>query len=203
MDFRASTAKRGEQIPRAKASAGLSYDGAGPPDPAPCYRMEKEVLMPMNSEHVLTFLHRNNIQGEVLQLSQHVSTVEAAAQVLGVSPDCIVKSVVLLADSSPILVVTNGTTRIDVKRLANYLGIAKKRVKLADAPTVLEFTGFSVGSVPPFGHKTQLRTLIDSRVLIQAEVYAGGGEVEAVLRIAPAEIVRVTNAEIISLAEMD
>jgi len=157
----------------------------------------------MNPESVSNFLRENNIRGEIVQLSHHASTVEAAAQALGVSSDGIVKSVVLLADSSPILVIANGTARIDTKRLADYLGVAKKRVKLADSPTVLELTGFSIGGVPPFGHKTPLRTLVEDRVLNQPEVYAGGGAVDAVLRIAPAEIVRVTSAEIISLAEKD
>jgi Cys-tRNA(Pro) deacylase len=160
----------------------------------------EEISIAMNPEWVSTFLRENTIHGEVIQLNQHASTVEAAAQALGVSTDCIVKSVVLWADS-PILVIANGTTRIDTKQLADYLGIAKRKVKLADAPTVLELTGFSVGGVPPFGHKTQLRTLIEKFVLSQPEVYAGGGAVEAVLRITPAEIMRVTNAEIISFSE--
>jgi prolyl-tRNA editing enzyme YbaK/EbsC (Cys-tRNA(Pro) deacylase) len=157
----------------------------------------------MNQEHISIFLHENNIPGEVVELGQSVPTVEAAAQALGVSPDSIVKSVVFIADSIPVLVIANGSTRIDAKRLADYLGIAKKRVKLADAPAVLELTGFSAGNVPPFGHKTRLRTFIDNRVFTQPVVYAGSGAAEAVLRIAPAEIVRVTNAEAVSLTDTD
>ena len=74
-------------------------------------------------------------------------------------------------------------------------------MKLADAPTVREVTGFSVGGVPPFGHRTQLRTLMDRRVLAQSGVYAGGGEADVILRTAPAEIVRVTHAEVVPLTE--
>lgn len=157
----------------------------------------------MNAEYVSNFLRENNIRGDVVQLGHQAPTVEAAAQVLGVTSDCIIKSVVLLADAIPILAIANGTTRIDTKRLADHLGVARKRVKLADAQTVLELTGFQVGGVPPFGHRTRLRTLVEDRVLIQPEVYGGGGAVDALLRIAPAEIVRVASAEIISLAEKD
>ena len=156
--------------------------------------------MPLNTEYVSTFLQENDIQGEVLRLGDHVSTVEAAATALGVSPESIVKSVIFLAGGEPVLVITNGTTRIDVGRLADYLGIARKHIGLADASAVLELTGFRVGGVPPFGHKTRLRTLIDHRVLDQPEIYAGAGSAKAVLQIVPAEIVRVTDAEIIRLA---
>lgn len=105
----------------------------------------------MNPEYVSNFLRENNIQGEVVLLDHQAPTVEAAARALGISSDFVVKSVVLLADSSPILVIANGTTRIDTKRLADHLGIARKRIKLADSPTVLELTGFGIGGVPPFG----------------------------------------------------
>jgi prolyl-tRNA editing enzyme YbaK/EbsC (Cys-tRNA(Pro) deacylase) len=74
---------------------------------------------------------------------------------------------------------------------------------LADAPTVLDLTGFPVGTVPPFGHKTRLRTLIDAGVLAQSEVYAGGGAIDALLRIAPGEIVRAANAETVAVTALD
>ncbi len=157
----------------------------------------------MGSADVSTFLREKDVDGELVRLSQHAATVEAAAEALGVSSDSIVKSVVLLADSSPVLVIANGLARVDLRAVADYLGLAGKRVKLADAPTVRELTGFSVGGVPPFGQRTQLRTLMDRRVLAQAEVYAGGGEADVILPPTPAEIVRVTDGAVVPLTEKD
>jgi prolyl-tRNA editing enzyme YbaK/EbsC (Cys-tRNA(Pro) deacylase) len=73
-------------------------------------------------------------------------------------------------------------------------------VRLADAATVEAITGYPVGGVPPLGHPQLLRTLIDRRVLAEPEVYAGGGALNALLRIAPAEIVRWTGAETVDVA---
>jgi Cys-tRNA(Pro) deacylase len=146
------------------------------------------------------YLRENNIAGEIVILEHQASTVEEAARALDVPAERIVKTVVFCADTIPILVIANGATRIDIGRLADYLGMAKKKIKLADAATVLECTGFSIGGVPPFGHKVRLRTLVEDRVLTQPEVYAGGGAVDAVLRIAPPELVRTTAAEIINLS---
>jgi prolyl-tRNA editing enzyme YbaK/EbsC (Cys-tRNA(Pro) deacylase) len=156
----------------------------------------------MREKQLTTFMHENMIQGEMVALDQDVSTVETAAQALDVSPDAIVKSVVFIADSEPVLVIANGLARIDSRKLADHLGITRKRVKLAGAEAVLEVTGFNAGSVPPFGHKSRLRTIIDSRVLVQPVIYAGSGRIEAVLRITPAEIVRVTKAESVHLTGM-
>lgn len=152
-------------------------------------------------QQLSTFMHENKIQGEIVQLGHETPTVEAAAQALGVPPDAIVKSVLFLADSAPVLVIANGAARIDSRRLADHLGVARKRVRLADAATVLEVTGFNAGSVPPFGHKTRLHTVMDSRVMEQPIIYAGSGAPEAVLRITTAEIGRVTQAETTNLTE--
>ncbi len=155
----------------------------------------------MDATHISAYLRAHGIAGELVRLPEHVPTVEAAARAVGTSVKRIVKSVLFLADSVPVLVVANGTQRVDYKRVADHLRLSRKRVKLADAPTVLDLTGFPVGTVPPFGHKTRLRTLIDSGVLAQPEVYAGGGAIDALLRIAPAEIVRATGAEIVNVVE--
>jgi prolyl-tRNA editing enzyme YbaK/EbsC (Cys-tRNA(Pro) deacylase) len=153
----------------------------------------------MDTSHLSSFLLAHNIPGELVHLPAHVPTVEAAARAVNASVERIVKSLLFLADDQPVLVVANGTARVDSKRVADYLGLPRKRVKMADALTVLAITGFGVGTVPPFGHKTQLRTLIDVGVLAQPEVYAGGGGIDALLRIVPDEIVKATQAETVNV----
>ncbi len=155
----------------------------------------------MNAADVAAYLREHGLAGELVTLPDHVPTVEAAARAVGAPVERIVKSVLFLADTVPVLVIANGTGRVDYKRVADHLGLSRKRVKLADAPTVLAITGFPVGTVPPFGHTTHLRTLIDAGVLAQPEVYAGGGAIDALLRITPAEIVRATGAETVNVVE--
>jgi len=155
----------------------------------------------MNAADLARYLREHGIAGEVVSLPEHVPTVEAAARAVDVSVERIVKSVLFLADSSPVLVIANGTQRVDYKRVADVLGLSRKRLKLADATVVLAITGFPVGTVPPFAHKTRLRTLIDAGVLTQPEVYAGGGAIDALVRITPAEILRATDARIVNVVE--
>jgi prolyl-tRNA editing enzyme YbaK/EbsC (Cys-tRNA(Pro) deacylase) len=151
----------------------------------------------MTPDDVAAFIEQRGVRGELITLAETTTTVEAAAQVLGVSAQQIVKSVLILADATPMLVIANGTARIDTRRLADYLGVARKRIRLADAATVLTLTGFAVGGVPPFAHKAPLRTLMTPEVFAQSEVYAGGGSAQSLIRITPAEIARVTAAEVL------
>jgi Cys-tRNA(Pro) deacylase len=149
----------------------------------------------MDSSDLQHFLTTHAITAEMVYMQVHTPTVETAAQALGVHVDQVIKSIVLLADDSPLLVIANGTSRIDLKRVADHLNLPRKKVKMAEAQTVLEITGYVVGSMPPFGHLAPLRTLIDSRVFDQTLVYGGGGEIDAMLKIAPDEIERVTRGE--------
>jgi prolyl-tRNA editing enzyme YbaK/EbsC (Cys-tRNA(Pro) deacylase) len=162
----------------------------------------------MDEHDLEMYLAANGVAGEVIRMPAHTPTVEAAAQVLGTTAERIAKSLLFLLDPAggepmPILVIASGTDRVDYRLVADYVGLSRKRVRLADAAAVQAVTGYPVGGVPPLGHPRPLRTLIDQRVLKQPEIYAGGGAVDALLRIAPAEIVRATGAQTVDVVAED
>jgi prolyl-tRNA editing enzyme YbaK/EbsC (Cys-tRNA(Pro) deacylase) len=55
--------------------------------------------------------------------------------------------------------------------------------------------------MPPFGHLRKLDTLLDCSVLEQPEIYAGGGAENALVRLSPEDILRVTQAEVMDLVQ--
>jgi Cys-tRNA(Pro) deacylase len=148
----------------------------------------------LESSNLARWIEENAIQADLIKLSVRTRTVEDAAQAVGTSPSQIVKTLLFLINGEPVVAITCGTSRIDRRTIAAHFGVGRKRVKLADAEAVLEVTGYPVGAVPPFGLRQQIQTLIDPRVLEHAEVYAGGGAIDSLLRISPTEIVRVTEA---------
>lgn len=149
----------------------------------------------MDSSDLASYLTAHQIEAELIRLGAHTPTVEAAAQALGVPVEQVGKSILFMADETPVLVIASGTSRIDYKRLAEYLGLSRRRIRIANPEEVETIAGFVVGSMPPFGHKTKLRTLMDARTFEQSTFYAGGGDIDAMLRVAPSEIERVSQAE--------
>jgi prolyl-tRNA editing enzyme YbaK/EbsC (Cys-tRNA(Pro) deacylase) len=145
------------------------------------------------------YMQAKHIPGEILQLSSLTPTVEAAAGAVGTEPERIVKSILFLVDGRPVLAITCGTDRVETRALAARFGVGRKRVKLADAATVVLETGFEIGAMPPFGHRNRLPTLLDPRVLAQPEVYAGGGSDSALVRLSPQAILEATQAEVLDL----
>jgi len=149
----------------------------------------------LNSQHLTAFINEHAIAAEIVPLTTETLTVPAAAAALGISTDQIVKSILFLVNGEPLFVIANGSARIDYKKLANYLGLSRRRIKLAKAEQVLDIAGFMVGSVPPFGHKRPFKTIVETAVYDQTTVYGGGGEVHALLRVDTIELKRVVGGE--------
>lgn len=153
----------------------------------------------LRPDDLRSYMQANDIPGEILHLEVSTPTVQAAAQAVGTDPERIVKSILFLVDGQPVLAITCGPTYVDRRALAAVYNLGRKRVKLASPEAVLQETGFEVGAMPPFGHRSRLPTLLDQRVLEKPEVFAGGGADHALVRLAPQDILRATQARVIDL----
>ena len=135
------------------------------------------------------------IDAELIALGQETTTAQMAAVALGVPIDVVVKTILFQAkNGSLVLVVAPGTGRVDTRNLAQVTGIDGWR--LAKPDVVLEATGYPAGGTPPVGLKQKIRMIVDARAAGLAEAYAGGGSHDVMLRIKPADIIRLNEAEI-------
>ncbi len=160
----------------------------------------------MDAEDLARFIQLNQIAAGIIHLDQPTPTVDAAARAAGVAPDQIVKSVLFMVrrpegTTDPVLVISNGVRQVDQGKLADYLGVSKKRVRLASGEQVEAVTGYPVGTVPPFGHPQPLPALIERQVTLQDAIYAGGGAIDALVRLTVAELQRVLQAPVVDLAK--
>lgn len=158
-------------------------------------------MQKLTTNDLEAFMHEQGIAGEILHLQVPTPTVETAARAVGTQVERIVKSILFMIEGQPVLAITCGTSYVDQRAIAAKYAVGRKRVKLASAETVLEISGYEVGAMPPFGHLRRLPTLLDGGVLEQPEVYAGGGAENALVRLSPAEILRVTQAHVMDLAQ--
>ena len=155
----------------------------------------------LGCEDLQRFIDANRIEATIIPLGRHTSTVAEAAEVLGVKTDHIIKSLVFRLKEEAVLVINNGLARVDRKKIATFLGVGRNRVKFANPEQALELTGYVVGSMPPFGHKKKLRTLLDTTVTNLDLIYGGGGGIDAMMRLTPNELLRITGAEVLELSE--
>ena len=155
----------------------------------------------MTPEDLQQFINKNDIEATILAMSEKTPTVIDAARALNAKTDQIIKSLVFIIAGNPLLVINNGLARVDRRKLAECLEINPRKVKFASPDQALVYTGYVVGSMPPFGHKETLPTLVDSNIPGMEMIYAGGGGIDAMMRLTPKELLRVTRAKVADLSE--
>jgi prolyl-tRNA editing enzyme YbaK/EbsC (Cys-tRNA(Pro) deacylase) len=151
-----------------------------------------------NAQRVQTALRERGCAADVIQVPDSTRTAAEAAAALGTSVAQIVKSLVFLADGDALLVLASGVNRVSIDKVRHIVGTTIVR---ADADAVRRLTGYAIGGVPPLAHDTSSRVLMDSGLLQYEIVWAAAGTPHAVFGIAPAELQRVTGAELCDVAE--
>ena len=134
---------------------------------------------------------------KMILFDQSTHTSELAAQALGVTPAQIAKTLVFLAEAQPFLVVTCGDKKINTKKLAKELGV--KKVRFADAQTVMESTGFPPGAVSPIGLLSDIPLFLDQSLWDFTIVYAAAGTANSALPVSPDRLCEITGAKVIDV----
>ena len=134
------------------------------------------------------------VEPRIKEFPESTRTAAEAAAAIGCDTSEIVKSLVFAADGVPVLVLMDGSSRVDVERVRAELGAGK--VTRPDAAVVREATGYAIGGVPPVGHPAPLHTVIDPQLGRFETVWAAAGTPHAVFPIAYDDLVRVTGGEV-------
>jgi Cys-tRNA(Pro) deacylase len=158
-------------------------------------------IVSMTQKDLQRFIDANGIEATILPMTEQTPTVADAARALGVKTDWIIKSLIFIANDSPLLVINNGMARVDRRKISEHLVLGRSRIKLASPDQALSISGYAVGSMPPFGHKQLLPTFLDKSVLKMDSVFAGGGDIDAMMRLTSGELLRVTRAKVLDISE--
>lgn len=132
---------------------------------------------------------------EVLDIGRPVKTVEQATRETGTERKQVIKSLVIVSESTPLLVIVDGESRVSLPKLEKRFG----KCRFAKPKEVKELTGYEVGGVPPVG--VPLKTIVDPKVLENEYVIGGGGTTERLLRIRPEKIVAYQGADVADVSE--
>ena len=151
-------------------------------------------------EEVVRALKVLGCKAEVSRFPEGTETAEASSTALGVGLERIVKSIVLDAGSGPAIALLPGDRKVDTKKAARVLGV--KKARLAAPESVLEWTGFPVGAVPPLGHRQKIRVLMDQRIPSEGFIYPAAGRINNAFRTTFKELREVTDAQVCGISKV-
>lgn len=122
------------------------------------------------------------------------------AHLLDVEPASVFKTIVVTREKprKPLLVVVPGTSSVDLKLLASALG--EKKVHLPTEREAEELTGLQAGGISPLALINKgFQVVIDSSAQDFPQIHVSGGQRGINIRLAPADLAKLTNARFASV----
>lgn len=126
---------------------------------------------------------------------------EEAAAALGVDPHRMFKTLVADTGNRLVVAVVPVAARLDLKALASEVGA--KRAQLADPAAAERSSGYVVGGISPIGQRTPLTTIVDVSAEDFDTIHVSAGRRGLQVELAPAELVRLTDARLAPITRID
>lgn len=152
-----------------------------------------------SAKRVQEFLKKRGFAFEVKELKSSTRTAQEAADSIGCDVSQIAKSLVFKEKKSgePILVIASGSNRVDVKKVEAATGF---KLGKADGAYVKENVGYAIGGVPPVGHISPLKTVLDPDLKEYDVIWAAAGTPFAVFQLNPHDIESLTDGRWVDLS---
>jgi len=128
----------------------------------------------------------------VIETEGSTATVQLAADVHGVEPGQIAKTLAIRVNDEEFLLVTRGDARLDNKKAKAAFG---GRPRMLGPEDVERLTSHKVGGVCPFGLPAPLRIYCDVSLRIYDEVIPAAGSTHSSVRLTVDRLVALTNAQ--------
>ena len=144
-------------------------------------------------------LDQAGVEYELLS-HEHTERAVDEAEALGLPPGAVAKTLVLTAAEGHVRVVLPASERIDLRKVRAYVE-GRKSINLATEDELAgDYPEFELGAVPPFGGAGD-RVLIDSRIAEQPSVVLEAGTHEQSVRMATADLLELTKAEVVDVCK--
>ena len=118
---------------------------------------------------------------------------------LGVPEHAVVKTLVMQDEAGkPLIVLMHGDRKVSTKNLAREAGV--KKIEPCKPEAALRHSGYQVGGISPFGLRKALPVYVERSILELPKIYINGGRRGFLVGIAPGEIVRTLDPQLVKVA---
>lgn len=146
----------------------------------------------MSLEKAESYLKEAGFLDHVIELKESTATVALAAEALGVEPGMIAKTMSFLQGEQPVLILTEGTAKVDNRK---YKDMFHVKAKMIPFEQVEEVTGHAPGGVCPFGIKDGIEVYLDESLKRFETVYPAAGDDHSAVRLTIPELEKVSGAK--------
>lgn len=148
------------------------------------------------TNNVTRFLDARKVSYAAHEMPAEKLGAVEAANFMGVSPDQVFKTIVIVREKKkPVLVVVPGPRVVDLKLLAAFLG--EKKVHLPTEREAEELTGLQAGGISPLALINKgFQVVIDSAAQAYGKIYVSGGQRGLDIQLGVEDLIKLTNARV-------
>ena len=146
----------------------------------------------MSLEKAKKYLEERGYAEHIIELEDSSATVQLAAEALGVEPGMIAKTMSFLQGEEPILILTEGTARIDNRKYKDTFHIKAKMIPFDEVEALI---GHAPGGVCPFGIREGIKVYLDESLKQFDTVYPAAGNDHSAVKLTIPELEEVAGAE--------
>ena len=145
----------------------------------------------MSQKKAENYLEQKGFLDHVIRLEASTATVAEAADALGVEPGMIAKTMSFLLDDQPILILTEGTARVENRKYKDTFHIKAKMIPFEE---VEQWIGHAPGGVCPFGINDGVKVYLDESLRRFGTVYPAAGDDHSAVKLTIPELEEVAGA---------
>ncbi len=139
----------------------------------------------MSLERAKTYLRQKGFEDRIIIPEKSSATVAEAAAALGCEPGMIAKSLSFLQDDKAVLILAEGTARVDNRKYKARFGC---KAKMIPGGQVEALIGHDVGGVCPFGVNEGVTVYLDESLKMHETVYPAAGTDHSAVRLSIADL---------------
>lgn len=139
----------------------------------------------MSLKRAEEYLENKGFLDHVIELEESTATVVMAAEALGVEPGMIAKTMSFLQGENAVLILTEGTARVDNRKYKDTFHV---KAKMIPFDQVEEVIGHAPGGVCPFGINDDIEVYLDESLKKFDTVYPAAGNDHSAVKLTISEL---------------
>ena len=146
----------------------------------------------MSLEKAKEYLENKGFLEHMIELKESTATVIEAANALGVEPAMIAKTMSFLQGEKPVLILTEGTAKVDNRK---YKDTFHMKAKMIPFDEVEKNIGHAPGGVCPFGINEGVEVYLDESLRQFEIVYPAAGNDHSAVKLTIPELEYIAGAK--------
>lgn len=125
---------------------------------------------------------------------------ERFASETGIDEHLVIKTLILEDDAgSPLIALMHGDREVSTRALARAIGA--RHIELCEPQQAERHSGYKVGGTSPFGTRKPMPVYCQRSIADLPEIYINGGKRGYLVRLASADLLRITGATLVDMAQ--